>query len=212
MGKSLGNFIDLVKIRGTVSKYGLDALRYFLAQAAVFGDDPDWSETNFTKSYNELVNVLGNLLNRTLKMINNYRGGVIPAPAASDAVDAPVLEKIAALPGALARAYENYALHQCAALPIELARAANGYIDATAPFKLAKDPAQAARLDTILNICAQAVYAALLALQPILIERAVLGLKQLGVDPAGKTLGRLLGQSLPAGTKVGQGQPLYPRM
>ena len=97
-------------------------------------------------------------------------------------------------------------------LPVELARATNGYIDATAPFTLAKDPAKAARLDTVLNLSAQAVYRVLLALLPILPEKAAIGLKQLGVVIEGKTLTELLAADLPAGHRVNEGHPLFPKI
>ena len=97
-------------------------------------------------------------------------------------------------------------------LPIELARATNGYIDATAPFTLAKDAGKFSRLDTVLNLSAQAFYRALVALLPILPEKAAIGLSQLGVDVKKQTLDRLLSQELPAGQKFGEGQPLFPKI
>ena len=73
---------------------------------------------------------------------------------------------------------------------MELARATNGYIDATAPFTLAKDPAKAERLDTVLNRSAQAIKNALVALLPVLPEKAAAGLAQLGVAIEGRTIAR----------------------
>ena len=100
------------------------------------------------------------------------------------------------LPAELAQAYDRMELQQCALLPVELARAANGYIDSTEPFKLAKDPALAGRLETVLNIAARSVHAALVGLLPILPEKSVAGLKQLAVDAAGKT-GNAIYRSVP---------------
>src|SRR4030095_12189496 len=91
-------------------------------------------------------------------------------------------------------AKEKLDLQQACLLPLELARAANGYIDATRPFSLAKDPAQAARLDTVLNLAAQATKAALAALLPVLPEKAAAGLRQLGVQVEGSTTAQLLGE------------------
>jgi methionyl-tRNA synthetase len=96
-------------------------------------------------------------------------------------------------------------------LPIELARATNGYIDATEPFKLAKDPAKAGRLDTVLNLSAQAIHRALAGLLPVLPEKAAAGLRQLGIEPDGRKLADLM-QSLPTGHQLGQGQPLFPKV
>lgn len=212
MSKTEGNFIDLDKLRGVVSAYSLDALRFYLLRAAPFGTDLDWSDGDFNKSFNELANVVGNCLNRTVKMINRYRGGNLPAVGEMDSIDDNVTNVAAKLGESLKAAYANIELQQCAMIPIELARAANGYIDATAPFSLAKDPAKASRLDTVLNLSAQAIYRALVALLPILPEKAAAGLAQLGVDVSGKTLDQLLSTDLPVGQKLGEGQPLFPKV
>src|SRR5690606_35197566 len=76
--KSMGNFIDLEKLRAVIRDYSLDALRYYLLTAAPFGNDLNWTDADFHKSFNELANVVGNCLNRVLKMTGKYRGGVLP--------------------------------------------------------------------------------------------------------------------------------------
>lgn len=212
MSKSLGNFIDLEKLRGIISRYSLDALRYYLLRAAPFGNDLDFSDADFTKAFNELANVLGNCLNRTIKMIGRYRGGIVPAVAGElEQIDRDLIARAQRIGQDLAAAYEKMELQQAATLGIELARATNGYIDSTAPFSLAKDSAKAPRLDTVLNLSAQAIYRALVALLPIMPHKAADGLKQLGVDPGGKTLDQLLSTGLAPGHRLGEGQPLFPR-
>jgi methionyl-tRNA synthetase len=211
MGKSLGNFIDLEKLRAIVSTHSLDALRFYLLRAAPFGSDLDWNDADFNKSYAELANVLGNLLNRNLNMIGKYRGGKLPAGEATEDIDRQLLAQTESLGQRVSAAYERLELQQAALLPIELARAANGYIDATRPFSLAKDPAQSARLDTVLRVSAEATRAALVALLPILPEKAAEGLGQLGLDVAGRTLGDLFQTPLKAGHTIGTGHPLFPR-
>jgi methionyl-tRNA synthetase len=145
-------------------------------------------------------------------MIGRYREGVLPEPGELADVDREVVDRTNAITDQLHSAYEKLELQQCALLPIELARVTNGYIDSTEPFKLAKDPAKSARLDTVLNLSAQAVYRALVSLLPILPEKAKAGLQQLGVDPGGKTLQELLAKPLAAGQKFGEGVPLFPRL
>ncbi|HEY8668034.1 MAG TPA: methionine--tRNA ligase, partial [Tepidisphaeraceae bacterium] len=212
MSKTLGNFIGLPKLRSVIAASGLDALRYYLLRAAPFGSDLDWSDGDFNKSFNELANVLGNCLNRTLKMINKYRDGVVPAAGAElDEIDRNLIARTREIGAKLADAYDRLALQECAMLPVELARATNGYIDATAPFSLAKDPAKAGRLDTVLNLSAQAISRALLALLPILPEKAAAGLAQLNVA-ADRPLGELLAHQIPAGHRVSEGQPLFPKV
>jgi methionyl-tRNA synthetase len=213
MSKSLGNFIDLEKLREIVKTYSEDALRYYLLRAAPFGSDLDFSDADFHKAFNELANVVGNCLNRTVKMIGRYRGGALPAVGErDDSAEASLVDATDKLPARLADAYRKVELQSCATLPVELARATNGYIDATAPFSLAKDPAKSARLDTVLNLSAQAIYRALVGLLPVCPDKAAEGLRQLGVEPAGKTLDQLFSASLPARQKVGEGKPLFPKV
>lgn len=212
MSKSMGNFIDLGKLRAIVKSYGEDALRYYLLRAAPFGNDLDFSDADFIKSFNELANVVGNLLNRTLNMLNKYRGGAVPAGAATEDIDHNLVRMMQALPVQVRSAYEKLELQQACVLPLELARAANGYIDATRPFSLAKDPAQSARLDTVLNLSTQATRCALAALLPVLPDKAAEGLRQLGVDPETGTLSALSSDALPPGHRVGVGHPLFPRV
>jgi methionyl-tRNA synthetase len=212
MSKSMGNFIDLARLRQTASTYGIDALRYYLLRAAPFGNDLDWNDTDFGKSFSELADVLGNCLNRVINMTGRYREGKVPEPGPLEDIDRTLLDHAARLTQSLASAYANLALQDCATLPLELARAINGYIEATAPFKLAKDPSQATRLNTILNVSAQAMRTALLCLLPILPSKAEEGLKQLNVEISGKTIADLTGAPLPAGHGLGPGKPLFPKV
>jgi methionyl-tRNA synthetase len=212
MSKSLGNYIDLKKLREISTTYSQDALRYYLLRAAPLGADLDWTDDDFLKSFNELKNVVGNCLNRTIKMIDRYRGGVLPEARELGQIDRGMLTRAQQLPTALQSAYERLELQQCAVLPIELARAANGYIDATEPFKLAKDPAQSGRLDTVLNVATAVLHQCLVGLLPILPQKAAEGLGQLGVQVTGKTLAQLQENPPPAGSKLGPGQPLFPNV
>jgi methionyl-tRNA synthetase len=210
MSKTMGNFIDLEKLRGVIKDYSLDALRFYLLRAAPFGSDLDWSDADFNKSFNELANVVGNCLNR-MKMIHRFNGSQIPPAGELQDIDRHLIEQTEALPGKLAEAYAKFELQHAAMLPVELARATNGYIDATEPFKL-KDPAQAARRDTVLHLAAQSIYRALVGLIPILPEKALEGLRQLGVDAKNQHLTALFSRPLEVGARLGEGQPLFPKI
>ncbi len=212
-GKSTGGITSLTELREVRDQYTLDGLRYYLLRAAPFGSDLEWNLDELAKSFNELANVVGNCLNRTVKMIGRYRNGVLPAAGDRDAAtDDALIATSDAFGGKLRDAYDKLELQTCALLPVELARATNGYIDTTAPFSLAKDPAKSARLDTVLNLSAQSIYRALVGLIPVCPEKAVEGLSQLGVDVTGKTLDGLLSTPLPAGQKLGEGKPLFPKI
>lgn len=211
MGKSMGNYIGLKRLREIGATNGYDALRYYILRAAPFGADLDWTESDFQKSFNELANVVGNCLNRTIKMIGRYRAGMIPPIKDREVIDDSLISKTEDFSRQLSEAYEKLELQQCALLPLELARATNGYIDATAPFSLAKDPARAGRLDTVLNLAAQAISRALAGLLPVLPDKAAAGLRQLNIDVDDKTLADLL-RPLVNGHRVGEGQPLFPKI
>jgi methionyl-tRNA synthetase len=211
MSKTLGNFIDLAKLRSGIASYGLDSLRYYLLRAAPFGSDLDWKDTDYHAAINELANVVGNLLNRVLSMLKPY-DGVLPAVTSEvEQIDRDLRTRMDALTGQLAQAYGKLELQQCALLPVELARAANGFIDATAPFKL-KAPEQRPRKDSVLNLAAQVCKTSLAALLPVLPEKAAAGLAQLGIDASTRPIEELLRTDLPAGHKVGAGSPLFPKV
>ncbi len=212
MSKMLGNFVDVGKLRRVIAAYGEDALRYYLLRAAPFGSDLDWSDKEFATAYDDLSKKLGNCLNRTTNMTTRYRGNVVPAAGELQDLDRSVLALADTLPAKLADAYGRLALQECALLPVELVRAVDGFIEATAPFKLAKDPAQAGRLDTVLNVIARGMHAALVGLLPVLPDKAAAGLKQLGVDVAGQTLAGLYAAAPAAGHRLGEGSALFPRV
>lgn len=210
MSKTLGNFVDLSKLRELVVKYGHDPLRYYLLRAAPFGNDLDFNASELNTAYAELGNVLGNLLNRNLNMIKKYRG-TVPALGQAGPEDAAVEQAIAELPAKLKSAYEDFRLQDCVLLPIEVARAANTYIDQTRPFTLAKDPAQSARLDTVLNMIARATQAALVGLLPVLPEKAKAGLAQLNLTTDGKTFDELL-EPIEGGHQLGEASILFAKL
>ena len=212
MSKSLGNVIDVPMMRSIIATYGEDAFRYYILRAATFGADLDWSDREFAAAYDELSKKLGNCLNRLTNMLPKYRDNVVPAAGELQDLDRSVLATADALPGELADAYARVALQECAVLPIDLVRAVDGYIEATAPFKLAKDPAMAGRLDTTLHVIARGLHAALVGLLPVLPAKAAAGLAQLGVDVAGRTMPDLFAAAPAAGHRLGQGAALFPRV
>ena len=212
-GKTTGGITTLHEIRELRDRYGFDTLRYYFLRAAPFGSDLEWNLQELDKANTELANVVGNLLNRVLTMVNKPpRDGLLPAATgAVEQIDRDLRARADDLPAQLAAAYERLDLQQCALLPVEVARAANGFIDNTAPFKLAKDPTKVDRVDSILNLAAHAAHCVLLGLLPILPEKAAAGLAQLGVEVRPDALAGATCEPLRPGHRVGQGQPLFPR-
>jgi methionyl-tRNA synthetase len=186
----------------------VDGLRYYLLRAAPFGNDLNWLDSELERSFAELSNVLGNGLNRILRMLHAYRGGMVPRAGELLPVDEALQRKTEALLPTVRNDYEGFDLQQCALAPIELARAVNVYIDETAPYKLARKPEAQGRLNTILNLSVGAIHQALAALIPVLPEKAPAGLLQLGVDASCLSWSGL-SSGLPAGWKVAEGSPLF---
>jgi methionyl-tRNA synthetase len=213
MSKSLGNFIDVDTIDAAASLYGFDALRYHMLRAGPFGGDLDWTDDGLAKSYAELANVLGNGLNRVLKMTGKYREGIVPerAAGATEQDDAA----LATADELLVRAEDAWGemrLQDAVSLPVEIARAMNVYVDQTAPFSLAKDPSQAARLDAVLATATGMIYRAAVALLPVIPAKAEAALSQMKVAFVGKTTQELLAHPPAAGHRLGSGSPLFPRL
>jgi len=209
MSKSLGNFVDLEKIDRYVAEYGLDALRYFLAAYGPLGaNDSDFAEAKFISVYNsELANDLGNLVNRALTMITRYRSGNVPATnqmdlqADAEKACATYLAKMNVLDlGGALEAWRG------------LVTRANRYVEETAPFKLAKQPEQAARLDAVLYNLAETVRLLSVLVAPVMPGISARIREQLGVGEKVGVLGEeLRWGGLVAGGKVGKVEPLFPR-
>ncbi|MCP4376045.1 MAG: class I tRNA ligase family protein, partial [bacterium] len=214
MSKTLDNFISRENIAEICSEYSVDVYRYFLLRAVTFGADGDFSHDSLQGRYNnELANGLGNLLNRTLNMINRYFDGELPAPAeiGSDeqAVQAAAEDLRTSATGAMERCCFGEYLDKIT----ELVGATNRYIDVTAPFKLAKDESQTERLGTILYTCAEAVRIVLTYLSPLMPETMQSGLEQLNwKNDTEKSINEVAiwGQLIP-GTQIEKPEPLFPR-
>ncbi|MFN4241964.1 MAG: methionine--tRNA ligase [Tepidisphaerales bacterium] len=214
MSKSMGNFIDIDRLDRYAATYTQDAVRYYLLRAAPFGSDLDFAEADFIKAFNELADLPGNGLNRVIRMLGSYEGGRVPelTDARLEPQDRQLLAQADALAGELARAYGELELQAAALQPIELARSVNGYIEATAPFKM-KDPSLRTRRATVLAVAARALAVVYVGLLPVLPEKAVAALAQLGI-PAGDAphLDKLLQRAASlAGTMLSAPTPLFPK-
>jgi methionyl-tRNA synthetase len=209
MSKSLGNFVDLEKIDRYVAEYGLDSLRYFLAAHGPLGaNDSDFAEAKFISVYNsELANDLGNLVNRALTMITRYRGGIVPASGAADLrVDA---EKACAV---YQEKMDRLDLTGALEAWRGLVTRANRYVEETAPFKLAKQPEQAARLDAVLYNLAETVRLLSILVAPVMPGIARQIREQLGVgEKIGTLEAELRWGGVGVGTVLGKAVPLFPR-
>jgi len=153
---SKSNAKSLVDPVPYVEKFGPDALRYFVLREMVLGQDADFSDERFETRYTgDLGKKLGNLVQRTLSMINSYRAGVIPNYDGFHLTEVDAALRSDVVVEEYKRAVEQFAPHLALQAVWEFVAQANEYIEKTAPFKLAKDPEQAKRLDVILGLLAE---------------------------------------------------------
>jgi methionyl-tRNA synthetase len=209
MSKSLGNFVDLEKIDRYVANFGLDALRYFLARHGPLGiNDSDFAEARFNEIYNaELADKMGNLVNRTLTMIQRYRIGVVPQPN-DEALRVPAEKMVIVYREDMERLDFLGAL---GALWDFVVRS-NQYVEETAPWKLAKDPANARQLDGVLYNLAESVRLISILVMPFMPTIAQQIRTQLEVtDKLSVFAEEIVWGRLAPGTKVGQIAPLSPK-
>ena len=143
MSKSLGNVIDPLALR---EQFGTDAVRWYLMREMPTGGDASYTPERFLIRYDELANVLGNLASRALSMIGRYREGVLPQ-AAGVGLEDEIRETLASFHQSM----ESLRLHEALGAAMDLARVANGYVEATEPWALAKNPERADELDEVLS-------------------------------------------------------------
>jgi methionyl-tRNA synthetase len=209
MSKSLQNVVEPNML---IDKYGVDAVRYFLLREVPFGLDGDFSHSALVHRINsDLANDLGNLLNRSTAMVNKYFGGVVQQPGQLADIDKVYRAKTEEMLNLVDACMEDLAFSKALQAIWEVISAGNKYVDETAPWTLAKDPARKERLGTVMYCVLESqriVYNLLAAFMP---DTAQKGLDYLGCDgePAKDLLkwGRLL-----PGTKITKAEPLFPRI
>ena len=211
MSKSKGNVVDPVVL---CERYGVDAIRYFLLRDIPFGSDGTFSnEALITRINSDLANDLGNLVSRTVAMVNKYFGGPIPTERTAGEFD----EDLIALATATKAKVEAYAdemqFSQALTELWALISRTNKYIDETAPWVLAKDEANRARLAAVMyNLC-EAIRIISILVSPFLPHTAPKIQAQLGA-PAAVLSWEQAGEwgLLPAGFSVQKGEIIFPRI
>lgn len=209
MSKSRGNVIyadDLVKL------LGVDAVRYYLLSEMPYTSDGSITyETIFERFNSDLANTLGNLVNRTIAMSNKYFGGEIMPPTCKEAVDDELaslaLQTVKDVDGLIAQYRISDALDRI----MNLARRSNKYIDETAPWVLAKDEKDKARLGTVLYNLLESIRFLAVLLTPFMPDTAKAILEQMNCSISGYDSLNAFG-ALRAGEKVGTAAPLFSRI
>ncbi len=203
MSKTTGNIVDPVRV---IQDWGLDAFRYYVVRELDIGPDGNWTDAGFKSRYQaELANGLGNLVNRSLSMLKRYREGVVPERSDELAAEASAVAK------ETRDCVQQFRLQAGLQAIWAFISRVNQYVDQTAPFKLAKDPAQSKRLDEVLYNLVESCRVIGVLLWPYLPSTAERIYVQIGLQETPNRFEQAEWGRLSQGHAIGTPEGLFPR-
>jgi methionyl-tRNA synthetase len=209
MSKSAGNVVDPNVLADV---YGADAVRYYLMRDIATGQDSDFVPERLRQRYNaDLANDLGNLLNRTLNMIKRYRSGVLRRVDSEDAATSALKALVSNNIRTYQVKFDVFEIHTGLEAVWELISHCNGYVEASAPWKLAKEKSTVDQLDTVLYNLSETLRIVGILLFPVMPSTSGKIFDQLNM-PHRATLERAVWGGLPDGHVLGAPTPLFPRL
>ena len=180
MSKSLQNVVEPNQL---IDQFGVDVIRYFLLREVPFGQDGDFSHKALIGRLNsDLANNLGNLLNRTVNMMEKYFAGVVPTPATNGPEDKALTEKSGEVIAEVRILYNELAYNKILQKIWELVDTTNQYIVKTGPWNLAKTDEGKEQLKTVMYNCAESLRVLGILLNPFMPQSTESMMKQLGVE------------------------------